>query len=72
MINVSHGNLEKVKAALEPFGIKLEPRYNYEKMKEYRTKRDAALKATKAAKATSASATTQNATIAGTPVAPKK
>jgi len=46
IINVKHADLEKVKNALKPMGIELSPRYNYEAMKAYRVKRDAALKAT--------------------------
>lgn len=48
VINVKHADLEKVKGALKQFGIELQPRYNYAKMKEYRAKRDAAKKATPA------------------------
>jgi len=45
IINVKHGDLEKVKAALKTFAVELQPRYNYAAMKEYQAKRNAAKKA---------------------------
>jgi hypothetical protein len=53
IIRVKYENLEAVKAALEPFGIELQPRYNYQKQKEYREKRKKDKAAQKAAKASS-------------------
>lgn len=50
VVDVKHADLDKVKAALKPFGIELEPRYNYQKQKEYRQKRAAAQKAAEAKK----------------------
>lgn len=49
VVNVTAENLEKVKAALAPFGVTLQPRYNTAAQKEYRIKRQAALKAKAAA-----------------------
>ena len=49
IINVPHAKLEQVKNLLKQQGVELQPRYDYEKMKAYRTKRDAALKAKPAA-----------------------
>jgi hypothetical protein len=47
IIAVKGADLQKVQAALTPLGIKLEPRYNYAKMKEYQAK-SKARKATEA------------------------
>lgn len=49
VIRVKHADIADVREALEPFGIELQPRYNYEKQAEYRKKRAARLKAEKAA-----------------------
>lgn len=48
IIRVKYENLKGVKEALEPFGIELQPRYNYEKQKAYREKRKKQLAAEKA------------------------
>lgn len=40
-IRVKYADLEQVKQALAPFGIELEPRYNYERQKAYRAKKKA-------------------------------
>lgn len=48
IIHVKYEVIEKVKAALKPFSIELEPRYDYAHQKEYRIKRQAALKGSKA------------------------
>lgn len=48
IIKVKAENYDAVVAALEPFGIELEPRYNYAKQKAYQAKRRAAKKAAEA------------------------
>ena len=48
-IRIKFKDLEGVKKALAPFGIELQPRYNYEKQKEYRAKQKAKKAAAKAA-----------------------
>lgn len=57
VIRVKHDVIKEVKAALEPFGIELQPRYNYEKQKAYREKRNKKLAAEKAAAAPDVSPT---------------
>jgi hypothetical protein len=61
IIHVKFQDLQKVKDALTPLGIQLEPRYDYAKQKEYQAKRKAAQAAEKkAAPATAAPATPAN------------
>ena len=50
IINVKAADYAAVVAALEPFGITLQPRYNYEAQKAYQAKRKAALAAARASK----------------------
>lgn len=56
IIRVKHTDIKEVKAALEPFGIELQPRYNYQKQKEYREKRKKEQAAEKAAASANAPA----------------
>lgn len=51
VVHVKATNYKDVEAALAKFGIKLEPRYDYEKQKAYRTQRAIKIKAAKAAEA---------------------
>jgi hypothetical protein len=52
IIHVKAVNAKDVQAALDKFGIKLEPRYDYEKQKAYRTERAKKISAAKKAAAT--------------------
>jgi hypothetical protein len=49
VIHVKAVNFDAVTKALAPLGIKLEPRYDYEKQKAYRSERAKKIKAAKAA-----------------------
>lgn len=48
IVHVKFADHDKVAKALEPFGVKLEPRYDYAKQAAYREKRNIAKKAEKA------------------------
>jgi hypothetical protein len=49
LIQVSYEHLQEVKDALAPMGIELQPRYDYNKQREYQAKRKAAKAAPKTA-----------------------